>query len=98
MSVPLSQFQVDPAAQEPQEPQEPAAHGAAPAAGNTDAALPALGAWLELTCRMVPGVVQAFAGFDDAAREGFAAEAAWPQHAAIDADAAAVGPRGARRR
>ena len=87
MSVPLSQFQVDPAAQEPQ---EPAAHGAVPAAGNTDTALPALGAWLELTCRMVPGVVQAFAGFDDAAREAFAAEAAWPQHAAIDAAAAAV--------
>lgn len=85
MSVQISRLHATEPRSEPADSGIPAAPEVA-----SDGERHALGAWLEIACRMIPGVGQAFAGLGDAAREGFAAQASWPRNATVDPDAEAI--------
>ncbi len=74
MSVPLRQLDVPvPDAPAREQAEGPSAHGQA-----------ALVTWLDNTCAMVPGVVQAFAVLGHAQGPGFGARAAWPRDSVLD--------------
>lgn len=89
MSAPISRLEIDPLPTEAAISPDPMAPVAVPqVAPATDTH--ALGAWLELTCRMIPGVAQAFAGVVDSAHEAFAETATWPPGATIDAQAESI--------